>query len=528
MIRIPFKFLRPVATRTPAHKRCRLALEALEARDCPSGAHLVVASYDTDSVLRYNEANGAFADTFVTKNPGHLSEPYAVLLGPHDHNLYVSSGQFHGVDAVMRYDGTTGAYLGQFADSTHLTSPRGIIFGQDGNLYVADGNGAADGRIVRYDGATGAFLNEFVPISGNGGLSHPQGLVFAPSVTNPRKLDLYVSSAYTNSVLRYDGTTGAFLGAFVPSGSGGLDHPGGLVFGPDGNLYVANFGQDGNRIIARFQGPSGRTPGAFLDTFVSVGGGGLETPTGLIFGPDGNGDGRQDLYVATAHFQGAWGAEARTSKVLRYDGVTGAFIDTFVAPNSGGLDDPNFLIFTETDPTTLAYRGGDKLTAASLPAQPLKQTLDATLPQPLITEALVRWQAARVDTSGLASIDIRIADLGGTTLGLASGNTIWLDDNAAGWGWFVDGTPWDDSEFTTPGNQGEQHRMDLLSAVMHEMGHLLRHEHDEDGVMAETLAAGTRPRTLATNAPLLAGDAFFTLFANDEEMPWLGKKRSQR
>ena len=41
----------------------------------------------------------------------------------------------------------------------------------------------------------------------------------------------------------------------------------------------------------------------------------------------------------------------------------------------------------------------------------------------------------------LGNIDIRIADLGGATLDLASDNTIWLDDNAAGWGWFVDRTP---------------------------------------------------------------------------------------
>src|SRR5262249_40612284 len=41
--------------------------------------------------------------------------------------------------------------------------------------------------------------------------------------------------------------------------------------------------------------------------------------------------------------------------VKRYDGVTGAFIDTFVEVNSGGLNDPTFMTFTETDPTTLAY-----------------------------------------------------------------------------------------------------------------------------------------------------------------------------
>jgi hypothetical protein len=35
-----------------------------------------------------------------------------------------------------------------------------------------------------------------------------------------------------------------------------------------------------------------------------------------------------------------------------------------------------------------------------------------------------------------------------------------FDINAASWGWFVDPTPWDDSEFTKPGDQGEHHRMD--------------------------------------------------------------------
>ncbi len=34
-------------------------------------------------------------------------------------------------------------------------------------------------------------------------------------------------------------------------------------------------------------------------------------------------------------------------------------------------------------------------------------------------------------------------------LGLATGHTIWLDVNAAGWSWFVDPTPKDDGDFTT-------------------------------------------------------------------------------
>jgi uncharacterized delta-60 repeat protein len=148
-----------------------------------------------------------------------------------------------------------------------------------------------------------------------------------------------------------------------------------------------------------------------------------------------------------------------------------------------------------TDFVVARFLGDDlpaALQAASISQQPVAQKLSRDQVKPLIAEAFARWQGAGVDISSLHGIDIRIANLGGTTLGLASGNTITLDDNAAGWGWFVDATPADDSEFTTSGNQGEQHRMDLLTVLEHEIGHVLGYEHDASGVMQETLAAGTR------------------------------------
>ena len=43
----------------------------------------------------------------------------------------------------------------------------------------------------------------------------------------------YVSSYGTDQVLRYDGRTGAFLGAFVPARYAGLSAPYALLFGPD-------------------------------------------------------------------------------------------------------------------------------------------------------------------------------------------------------------------------------------------------------------------------------------------------------
>jgi probable HAF family extracellular repeat protein len=75
--------------------------------------------------------------------------------------------------------------------------------------------------------------------------------------------------------------------------------------------------------------------------------------------------------------------------------------------------------------------------------------------------------------------------------------------NAAGWGWFVDPTPADDSEFTTPGDQGEQNRIGLLSVLGHELGHLLGYPHADSGLMGDTLAAGVR-LTPAEVDPLFA------------------------
>lgn len=86
--------------------------------------------------------------------------------------------------------------------------------------------------------------------------------------------DLLVGSTNSNEILRYDGQTGAFVGAFA-SGSG-LDGPRGLAFGPDGNLYLASNGED---VVRRYQGQTGD----FIDVFAS--GGGLDAPTFAVFVP---------------------------------------------------------------------------------------------------------------------------------------------------------------------------------------------------------------------------------------------------
>jgi streptogramin lyase len=243
----------------------------------PDG-NLYVASFGSNSILRYNPTTGAFLSTFVASGSGGLNHPTGLLFGS-DGKLYVVS---QGNNSVLRYNGTTGAFLDTFVTSGSggLSEAQRAAFGPDGNLYVSSGN---TNSILRYNGSTGAFLNAFVT-AGSGGLVRPHAFLFAPDG------NLYVASNRTNQVLRYNGTTGAFVGIFVSAGSGGLSAPTDLTFGPDGNLYVSSWGND--RVL-RYQGLSGAQPGAFMDAYLPPNAGGLTEPNALLFDAGGA------LYVAS-------------------------------------------------------------------------------------------------------------------------------------------------------------------------------------------------------------------------------------
>ncbi|MBL8766453.1 MAG: hypothetical protein JNL94_03755 [Planctomycetes bacterium] len=162
-------------------------------------------------------------------------------------------------ESIHLFDPVTGAKLG-FLDAAGLVpGAQSMRYGPDGNLYVC---AEKVDRVLRFDGATGTLLGTFVgddpntPQDEDGGLDGPTAAVFGPDG------HLYVASFDTDRVLRYDGTTGAFLGAFVADDpatpaneAGGLDGPdAGMTFGPDGRLYVPSF--QSNQILRFDAGPA--------------------------------------------------------------------------------------------------------------------------------------------------------------------------------------------------------------------------------------------------------------------------------
>jgi hypothetical protein len=258
--------------------------------------NLYVGSPVTSSILRFNGVTGAFIDEFVGPGSGGLIAPLILVF--HDNKLYVGD---IGANDIARYDAVTGAFIDVFVPARSggmgrdQGAPQEFAFGPDGNLYVASPNtGPTPGpddppintsKVLRFNGRNGAFIDAFV---GSDAVSNAGGLMFGPNGV------LYVTS--DNGVNRYNGKTGALIDAFVGQGSGGLDGPVGIAFGPDGNFYVASAN---NGKILRYN-----TKGRFIDAFAAPGNGDISGPrvikwksTTVVCHSQGNGEKAKSITV---------------------------------------------------------------------------------------------------------------------------------------------------------------------------------------------------------------------------------------
>src|SRR6056297_2840326 len=124
----------------------------------------------------------------------------------------------------------------------------------------------------------------------------------------------------------------------------------------------------------------------------------------------------------------------------------------------------------------------------------------------LAQEAVSRWEESGLtqeQIDALEQINYVVADLGGLSVAEAEGETIYLDDDASGFNWFVDETEDLDEEFVAYDGYLDavadeaMDSIDLLTAIMHEQVHILGIEDiDEpaeiDGLMDSRLDVGVR------------------------------------
>jgi hypothetical protein len=127
----------------------------------------------------------------------------------------------------------------------------------------------------------------------------------------------------------------------------------------------------------------------------------------------------------------------------------------------------------------------------------------------VIAAAIARWAASGLppqQVERLHNLRFEVTALGDLHLGEVRGDHIRVDSEAAGQGWFIDSSPVGDGEFSNWAGGTRRYtdpagtpagRMDLLTAVMHEMGHALGLEdtyleRDRNSLMYGFLTMGER------------------------------------
>ena len=272
----------------------------------PSGryADFFISSQGSNQVMFFDETNGS-----LLKVAREVLKPAASQIG-FGGDLFLAAA---GSGEVLRFDGFTADYKDVFipAGEGGLTQPSAPNFGPDDLVYVGD---TVTNQELRYD-AQGHFID--VVADHSSGLTYPLMQVFDDT-------SIYIASRDTDSILRYDLKTKQFMGAFVPSGAGGLSKPVGLDFGPDGNLYASS---SGTNAVLRYE----RNTGAFMGAFVPPNTAGLSDPRAVRFGgPNSN----------------LWVVSSGNNQVLEFDRITGAFIRIVTDGTSLGVAASRGLTFT--------------------------------------------------------------------------------------------------------------------------------------------------------------------------------------
>lgn len=268
---------------------------------------LYVSGFFTAGVQRYHGPRSAAqgprpaagkSGAFYTQPVAR--RPWGLAFGP-DGNLYVANFGT-GSDALVRVAGPFAANAGAATTIVDAGVFFDVAFGPDGQLYAS-----GRGNVRRYDVLTMQLIDEFT--SGHP-LADVTAIAFGPDG------DLYAASFDSSTtpraeIVRFDGQTGAYVETLATRTDGSIFWD--LAFGPNGALFATNGAN-----ILRFDRCAGRVRAVHNAGVFATRAGAM--PIAVAFGPDRN------LYVS----------DTTTNAVLRFDGTTGAFLDTFIANVDGG------------------------------------------------------------------------------------------------------------------------------------------------------------------------------------------------
>jgi hypothetical protein len=317
-------FLRRAAGGALALTAGDLLLDRTPAAAAVTPFRMFCSTFLAASVIEINQAadgtvtQKVFAQ-FGTDSQGRVETTAGVVVGPNN-NLFIFSP---GSDQIFMVDLLTGAPKRTLSGPFIATSHNGAI-GPDGLLYTvnAPSLNAAVGTsrpdsIERFDATTGDHVDTFANTNTNPPVRGPFGLIWGPDG------DLYVASVLAygfnpndfpfrpDHIQRFDGRTGEFKGFVVRETHLTFT----MAWHPTGRLLVpSHFFNE----VYMYNASTGQLVDAFAD---------CPYPIGTAYGPDGN------LYVASfadqahvdkllANFSDIAGAEGAGS-ILRFNGMSG-------------------------------------------------------------------------------------------------------------------------------------------------------------------------------------------------------------
>lgn len=254
---------------------------------------VLVNSRGTHAVHHYS-LDGTFLGEFIAANAGGLNSPEDILFHPDGSVLVTGFGN----TAIKRYDGATGAYLGEFSAGYSLAAPSKMSLGPDSLIYVTQW-GTTQNKVVRFN-LDGTYIGEFTSVGTPNGLDHFWD-----------ELGRFYISVYGNGsngyVRRFD-ADGNDLGIFISTTF--LDGPTDLLPQANGDVLVQDWPTG---TVKRFD-PTGQYVGPFVT--------GLTNPEGHDFLPSGT------------ILMGDWGVDA-----VHMIDTLGNNLGYFTSGN--GLTDPN-------------------------------------------------------------------------------------------------------------------------------------------------------------------------------------------